>query len=81
MSGSTWVARRAGTRQATAATAASTDDAVDPEGSAGESAGEVSAPVAEADVETVIAVAELSDGSWWTDTAKVIVTLAACLES
>jgi sulfur-oxidizing protein SoxY len=34
-----------------------------------------------ADSQTVTAIAELSDGSWWTDTAKVIVTLAACLES
>jgi sulfur-oxidizing protein SoxY len=34
-----------------------------------------------ADSQTVTAVAELGDGSWWTDTAKVIVTLAACLES
>jgi sulfur-oxidizing protein SoxY len=34
-----------------------------------------------ADSQTVTAVAELGDGSWWTDAAKVIVTLAACLES
>ena len=29
----------------------------------------------------VLAVAELSDGSFWSDTADVIVTLAACVES
>jgi sulfur-oxidizing protein SoxY len=34
-----------------------------------------------ADSQTVTAVAQLSDGSFWSDTAKVIVTLAACLES
>jgi sulfur-oxidizing protein SoxY len=28
----------------------------------------------------VIAVAELSDGSFWSDEAEVVVTLAACLE-
>jgi sulfur-oxidizing protein SoxY len=28
----------------------------------------------------VIAVAQLSDGTFWSDTADVIVTLAACLE-
>lgn len=33
-----------------------------------------------ADSQTIAAVAQLSDGSYWSDTAKVIVTLAACLE-
>ena len=33
-----------------------------------------------ADTQTVIAVAELSDGSFWSGSASVIVTLAACLE-
>ena len=28
----------------------------------------------------VIAIAEMSDGSFWSDTQEVIVTLAACLE-
>ena len=34
-----------------------------------------------ADTQTIVAVAELSDGSFWSATADVIVTLAACLES
>jgi sulfur-oxidizing protein SoxY len=33
-----------------------------------------------ADTQKVIAIAEMSDGSFWSDTAEVIVTLAACLE-
>jgi sulfur-oxidizing protein SoxY len=33
-----------------------------------------------ADTQTVVAVAELSDGSFWSASASVIVTLAACLE-
>jgi sulfur-oxidizing protein SoxY len=33
-----------------------------------------------ADTQKVIAVAELSDGSFWSDEAEVVVTLAACLE-
>ena len=33
-----------------------------------------------ADTQNVIAIAELSDGSYWSDTAFLIVTLAACLE-
>ncbi|MDB5366108.1 MAG: putative sulfur oxidation protein soxY [Rhodospirillales bacterium] len=28
----------------------------------------------------VIAVAQLSDGTWWTDSAEIFVTLAACTE-
>jgi sulfur-oxidizing protein SoxY len=33
-----------------------------------------------ATTQTVTAVTELSDGSFWSDTAAVVVTLAACLE-
>ena len=33
-----------------------------------------------ADSQRVIAVAEMSDGSFWSDEIEVIVTLAACLE-
>jgi sulfur-oxidizing protein SoxY len=33
-----------------------------------------------AHTQTVIAIAELSDGSFWSDRADVVVTLAACLE-
>lgn len=33
-----------------------------------------------ADTQTVVAVAELSDGSFWYDSADVIITLGACLE-
>ncbi|MFI5280249.1 MAG: SoxY-related AACIE arm protein [Gemmatimonadales bacterium] len=33
-----------------------------------------------ADTQTVVAVCELSDGSFWTGRADVVVTLAACLE-
>lgn len=33
-----------------------------------------------ADTQTVVAIAELSDGSFWSDRTHVIVTLAACLE-
>src|SRR5712691_4423071 len=33
-----------------------------------------------ADTPTVTAIAELSDGSFWTDSVQVIVTLAACVE-
>jgi sulfur-oxidizing protein SoxY len=34
-----------------------------------------------ADTQTIVAVAELSDGSFWSASADVIVTLAACLET
>jgi sulfur-oxidizing protein SoxY len=34
-----------------------------------------------ADTQTVIAVAELSDGSFWGESVEVIVTLPACLET
>jgi sulfur-oxidizing protein SoxY len=33
-----------------------------------------------ADSQNVVAIAELSDGSLWSDTAEVIVTIAACLD-
>jgi len=33
-----------------------------------------------ADTQTVLAVAQLSDGSFWSDSADVVVTLSACLE-
>ena len=33
-----------------------------------------------ADTQTVTAIAQLSDGSCWSGTASVVVTLAACLE-
>jgi sulfur-oxidizing protein SoxY len=32
------------------------------------------------DTQDVIAIAELSDGSFWSDKGTVIVTLGACLE-
>jgi sulfur-oxidizing protein SoxY len=34
-----------------------------------------------ADTQNVTAIAELSDGTFWTDSIQVIVTLAACVES
>ena len=33
-----------------------------------------------ADTGTVMAIAELSDGSFWSGSVKVVVTLSACLE-
>jgi sulfur-oxidizing protein SoxY len=33
-----------------------------------------------ADTQTVVAIAELSDGSFWSDSADVVVVLSACLE-
>jgi sulfur-oxidizing protein SoxY len=33
-----------------------------------------------ADSQNVLAIAEMGDGSFWSDTAEVIVTIAACLE-
>jgi sulfur-oxidizing protein SoxY len=33
-----------------------------------------------ADTQTVVAIVEMSDGSFWSDDADVVVTLAACLE-
>lgn len=32
------------------------------------------------DTQTVVAIAEMSDGSFWQDTGDVVVTLGACLE-
>ena len=40
----------------------------------------VSTRVRLADTQTVHAIAELSDGSFWSGSAEVVVTLAACLE-
>src|SRR5262245_32251576 len=40
----------------------------------------VATPVRLADTQTVVAIAELSDGSFWSARADVVVTLAACLE-
>ncbi len=34
-----------------------------------------------ADTQSIVAVAEMSDGSFWSASADVIVTLAACLEN
>jgi sulfur-oxidizing protein SoxY len=33
-----------------------------------------------ADTENVVAIAQMSDGSFWSETVHVIVTTAACLE-
>ena len=33
-----------------------------------------------ADTQTVVAVAEMSDGSFWSDRIDVLITLGACLE-
>ena len=41
---------------------------------------QVSTRVRMADTQNVIAIAEMSDGSFWSDSAHLIVTLAACLE-
>ena len=40
----------------------------------------VSTRIRLADSQKVIAIAQMSDGSFWSNEAKVIVTLAACLE-
>ena len=32
------------------------------------------------DTQTVVAIAEMSDGTFWTDSVSVIITLGACLE-
>jgi len=40
----------------------------------------VSTRVRLADTQKVTAIAQLSDGSFWSDTADVVVTLSACLE-
>src|SRR6516164_9582054 len=41
---------------------------------------DVSARIRLADSQRVVAIAELSDGSFWSNTVNVIVTVAACLE-
>jgi sulfur-oxidizing protein SoxY len=41
---------------------------------------QISTRVRMADTQNVVAIAELSDGSFWSDRAHLIVTLAACLE-
>lgn len=41
---------------------------------------QVSTRVRMADTQNVTAIAELNDGSFWSDSAHLIVTLAACLE-
>jgi len=40
----------------------------------------ISSRIRLADTQTVIAIAEMSDGSFWSDEADVVVTLAACVE-
>jgi sulfur-oxidizing protein SoxY len=42
---------------------------------------QVSARIRLADSQKVIAIAQLSDDSFWSDSADVVVTLAACLEN
>jgi len=40
----------------------------------------ISTRVRLADTQTMVAIAQLSDGSFWSDSAEVVVTLGACLE-
>jgi sulfur-oxidizing protein SoxY len=40
----------------------------------------VSTRIRLADSQTVVALAQMSDGSWWSGAARVIVTVAACTE-
>ena len=40
----------------------------------------ISTRVRLADTQTVVAIAQLSDGSFWSDSVEVVVTLSACLE-
>jgi sulfur-oxidizing protein SoxY len=40
----------------------------------------ISTRVRLADTQTVTAIAQMSDGSFWSDGAEVVVTLSACLE-
>jgi sulfur-oxidizing protein SoxY len=40
----------------------------------------VSTRIRLADTQKVVAIAEMSDGTFWSDTTEVVVTLAACLE-
>ena len=41
---------------------------------------EVASRVRLAGSQRVVALAEMSDGSWWMDTADVVVTLSACID-
>jgi sulfur-oxidizing protein SoxY len=41
----------------------------------------VSTRIRLADSQTVVALAQMSDGSWWSGSARVIVTVAACTET
>jgi sulfur-oxidizing protein SoxY len=41
----------------------------------------VSTRIRLADSQTVVALAQMSDGSWWSGAANVIVTIAACTET
>lgn len=41
---------------------------------------EISTRIRLADTQTVVAICELSDGSFWSDKADVVITLGACLE-
>jgi len=41
----------------------------------------VSTRIRLADTQTVVALAQMSDGSWWSGSANVIVTIAACTET
>ena len=41
---------------------------------------EISTRVRLADTQTVVAICEMSDGSFWSDKVDVIITLGACLE-
>jgi sulfur-oxidizing protein SoxY len=41
---------------------------------------EIQTRVRLADTQSVVAICEMSDGSFWSDTVDVIITLGACLE-
>jgi sulfur-oxidizing protein SoxY len=41
---------------------------------------QVSTRIKLADSQTIFAYAQMSDGAWWSGSADVIVTIAACLE-
>ena len=41
---------------------------------------EIATRIRLADTQKITAIAELSDGTYWSDTEEVVVTLAACLE-
>ena len=42
--------------------------------------GEISTRIRLADTQSVIAICELSDGTFWSDKVDVILTISACLE-